>query len=114
MRLVASSEVKKFRPNQLIGSCHVTCRPEFTFAHCKTMLALFRAYHFACKNKMQPSIFCFLSLFLPGVVFGQVPSGSIIWLRSDSGVVSSKGRVTQWRDLSGNGNNAMMSDTAHQ
>ncbi len=36
----------------------------------------------------------------------QVPVGSIMWLRSDSGVVANNGSVSRWKDMSGNSNDA--------
>jgi hypothetical protein len=40
-----------------------------------------------------------------------VPSGSILWLRADTGVVTQNGLVAIWHDQSGNGNDARMDDT---
>lgn len=41
-------------------------------------------------------------------------SGPVLWLRADAGVRSSAGRVSVWRDLSGQGNEATMATSARQ
>ena len=46
--------------------------------------------------------------------FAQVPAGSILWLRADQGVVLQNGHVSQWKDQSGNGNDAFMTNTGQQ
>ncbi len=40
-----------------------------------------------------------------------VPPGSILWLRADSGVVQQNGHIAVWHDQSGNGNDVRMDDT---
>jgi hypothetical protein len=40
-----------------------------------------------------------------------VPLGSILWLRSDTGVVTQNGLVAIWHDQSGHGNDVRMDDT---
>ncbi len=40
-----------------------------------------------------------------------LPSGPILWLRADTGIVQENGHVAVWHDQSGNGNDVSMSDT---
>jgi len=46
--------------------------------------------------------------------YSPVLSGLKLWLEADAGVTESGGLVTDWDDQSGNGNNAVQGDPAHQ
>jgi hypothetical protein len=49
-------------------------------------------------------------LALPQLGFSQLPTDSLsLWLRGDSGVVTTGASVTQWNDISGNSRNAVLS-----
>src|ERR1043165_8393779 len=58
--------------------------------------------------------FLLVGLLTASSAFGQVPTGSIIWLRADKGVVVAGGRVQRWQDQSGKGNDASMTDMTYQ
>src|SRR5436190_17193083 len=51
---------------------------------------------------------------IPIRVLSQVPSGPLVWLRADKGVVIANGHVSKWLDQSGNENDAVMSEASHQ
>src|SRR5437763_6275476 len=40
----------------------------------------------------------FFSFFIVPRIFCQIPSGSFLWLRSDTGIVAKGGRVLSWED----------------
>jgi len=64
---------------------------------------------------MQKAILILFIITLPNLPsIAQVPTGSILWLRADRGVVLQNGHVSQWKDQSGNGNDAFMTDTGQQ
>ena len=52
----------------------------------------------------------FLMILAAPCVRGQAPTGSILWLRADAGVVLENGHVAVWKDQSGHRNDATMSD----
>ncbi len=75
------------------------------------------------KNKISITLLILSILSIPG--FGQklnsYASGSEIpgyglqlWLRADTGVILDGSKVTRWKDLSGNGNDAVEADTSRQ
>ena len=41
-------------------------------------------------------------------------AGLQLWLKSDAGIIANKGRVSKWMDQSGNGNDAIETDTSRQ
>lgn len=47
-------------------------------------------------------------------LIAQVPSGSLLHLRADSGVVVVDGTVARWKDISGNNNDAVQDQTERQ
>jgi hypothetical protein len=63
---------------------------------------------------LRRSLLPVIILFCAIPSLAQIPSGSIVWLRSDKGVMQVNSHVQEWQDQSGNGNNAVMSDAAFQ
>lgn len=53
-------------------------------------------------------------LGLAAQLLAQVPSGSLLHLRADSGVVIVGGAVARWKDISGNNNDAVQNQTERQ
>ncbi len=61
------------------------------------------------------SVLLLTLLFIAGHSFGQLPTtGLSLWLRADSGLVSSGGVVTAWNDISGSLNNTSQTSVANQ
>ncbi len=53
-------------------------------------------------------------LFVPWTIYAQVPSGLILWLQADSGIVQTQGIVSQWIDQSGKGNSVSQNNSSSQ
>ncbi len=60
--------------------------------------------------------FIFIFLFILGIssAEAQIPSGSIFWVRADSGVEISANKVTVWHDQSGLANDATQQDSTQR
>ena len=60
-------------------------------------------------------LICLILCALTPQCFAQgIPSGAILWLRADSGVVMQNRHVAIWKDQSGHGNDVHMTDTNSQ
>ncbi len=63
---------------------------------------------------MRNFVLLFLFLLLPLSIYAQIPSGTILWLQADNGVIQTSGKITQWVDQSSKGNSVTQTVSSSQ